>query len=105
MIIMAMLGIFLSIVAPSLNRAKDAARSAGRPPVASSHEPSARTPEGNLSPIEVSEYSQNSEPARPEQYVGRLFGGLAFWLPLLFFIFAVWMIYSQFRRRAKGRAE
>jgi len=99
MVIMAMLGIFLSIVAPSLERAKKSARSAGRPPAAArSHEPSARTPEGNLSPIEASEYSQNSPPKDPEQYIGRTFG----WIPLIFFIIAGWRVYKHWQRRSSG---
>jgi len=102
LIMMAMAGIFLSIMAPSVDRARNAARSGGRQPAVSSHEPSARTPEGNLSPIEISEYSQNSEPARPEQYVGRIFGRLAFWLPLIFVVIVGWRVYKHWQRRVGG---
>ncbi len=101
LIMAAILGILIAIVAPGLERAKRRAHSPG-PPVAPSSrmadQPSAS--DGQLNTIEVSGLSQSTQQPRPEQYLG-VFVGL---IPVVISVLFVWFMVNRFRQQMSRRA-
>jgi len=100
LIIMAMVGIFISILIPNLTQARRRELAARREAARAPAEDSSAV-DGQLNTIEVSEVSQNGERRAPEQFIVPLVRLIPLAAAVLFVIVAL----SRLRRQMPRRSE
>lgn len=100
LVLMAIVGILLSIIIPNLTQARRRELAARRHAV-QTRTADSREVDGQLNTIEVSEVSQNTPHRNPEEFLTPF----ARLVPLAVLVFFVVFVLSRLRRQMSGRSE